>query len=134
MRTTLLVLLLLTLPACFVGRSSRNEPLDKLPLDKLEPGKSTAKDAVELLGAPNNVVELDRRSAYYYVFQNKRTTGLSFLLLLTFVNEDTRTDRIWLFFDENQTLTHFGESLEGANVKGGLPWRDIYKEEGQNAG
>jgi len=128
MRTILLATLLLTLPACFIGRSSRNEPLDSVSLDKLEPGTSTAKDTVELLGAPNNVVELDNRSAYYYVFRNQRQTGLTFIVL-TFLNEDTRTDRIWLFFDENHVLTHFGKSLEAANVKGGLPWQDIYKKE-----
>jgi hypothetical protein len=69
------------------------------------PGETTAKDVVEALGAPNEVVQLGTRSAYRYDFTVEKTAGFT-LIIITFLNDDTRADRAWLFFDKDDVLTH----------------------------
>ena len=132
MRRTLLLLPLITLIAgCALGRFSDNEPLDPKLMVQLVPGKTTAKQAVELLGAPAQVVQLDKRTAYFYEYINRRLTGVISPLLLA--NNDARSDRMWLFFDADQVLTHYAGTFEGARVRWGFPWTDLHNPDKQRA-
>jgi len=120
--------LLVALPGCVfgVGRFNENEPLSETALAKLVPGKSTARDVVEILGAPANVRRLDHgRSAYFYSATNAKVTVLA-LILVGFRSDDTRQDRAWLFFDENDVLTHYGVTLAGHRAQVSLPWTDLH--------
>ena len=125
MRTLLLVLVLLLAPACIITRKTDNKPLDPARLAALKPGTSTAREVVELLGAPVDVVQLGKRSAYEYRFTNSKRAGL-FLVVLSFYNQDTRSDRAWLFFDENQLLTHVGTTLQGGEPEYAMPWQEVH--------
>ena len=92
-RSIVLVLLLATATsACYVTRSTTNEPLTRESIDKLVPGTSTAQEVVATLGAPAEVVQLGTRTAYRYEFTNTKRAVL-FLIVLGFYNEDTRADR-----------------------------------------
>jgi len=122
-------LLLLGLSSCFISRTTTNVPLQRSRLDELQPGKSTAKQVVELLGAPNEVVQLGSRSAYRYDFAIMKRAGFS-IIIVTFINEDARTDRAWLFFDKDELLTHVGSTLEGNQAQYAMPWQDIHAVEG----
>ena len=122
-----LPLLLGLTSACAMGRVTENEPLDPMTLGSLRPGVTTALEAVELLGAPDDIVQLGRRSAYRYSFRSTKVAGLSPIpFLLIFYNVDSRSDRAWLFFDENQVLTHLGVTLEGAMNEYAMPWEDVH--------
>ncbi len=93
MRRALLLPPLMTLIAgCALGQFSDNEPLEPKLMVQLVPGRTTAKQAVELLGAPMQVVQLDKRSAYFYEYTNRRLTGVISPLLLA--NNDSRSDRM----------------------------------------
>jgi len=126
MTRPLLALLLVLLPGCAIMRTSENVPLDAARLEVLEPGTTTAAQVVEALGAPVDVVQLGRRSAYYYRFTNIKRAGLV-LVVVNFLNVDERTDRAWVFFDENQVLTHVGVTLQGAEARYALPWENLYE-------
>ena len=119
---------LLLVSGCFTGRDTTNEPLDAEMIASLEPGETRAADVVELLGAPTEVVQLARRSAYRYDYTNRKRWGL-FLIVANFLNEDTRSDRLWVFFDENQVLSHFGVTLQGDASVYAMPWDPIHGEE-----
>jgi hypothetical protein len=93
---------------------------------ELRPGVTTAKQAVEMLGAPTDVVQLGRRSAYRFDFSNRKRAGL-FLIVLNLINDDTRADRAWLFFDENQRLTHYGATFSGDAAQYAMPWEEIHE-------
>ena len=121
--------LLLGLSSCFISRTTTNVPLQRSRLDELQPGKTTAKQVVELLGAPNEVVQLGSRSAYRYDFAIMKRAGFS-IIIVTFLNDDTRTDRAWLFFDKDELLTHVGTTLEGNQAQYAMPWQDIHGTEG----
>jgi len=127
MRSSFLALLLWLTSACAMGRITENEPLDPLSLGSLRPGVTTANEAVQLLGAPDDIVQLGKRSAYRYRYTSTKVAGLSPIpLILIFYNVDSRSDRAWLFFDENQVLTHVGVTLEAEKNEYAMPWEDVH--------
>jgi len=128
MRTRLLFLvpLLAALPGCLIDRSTVNEPLAAEAVAALEPGRTTAREAVALLGAPTEVVQLGRRSAYRYQFETSKRAAL-FLVVVNLVGRDTRADRAWLFFDENDVLTHVASTYQGDDTRYALPWTKLHE-------
>jgi outer membrane protein assembly factor BamE (lipoprotein component of BamABCDE complex) len=125
MRSALLALLLLTTPACAIARTTENRPLVAEQLRSLRTGSTTAREVVELLGAPVDVVQLGKRSAYQYRFTSSKRAAL-LLLVVNLYNEDSRSDRAWVFFDENQVLTHVGTTLDGDQTEYAMPWEDLH--------
>ena len=117
---------LLLLPACALARQGTNEPLDAAVIRSLQPGKTTAREVVERLGAPTEVVQLGRRTAYRYDASTEKSTVL-FLLLINFGNQDMRTDRLWVFFDENDVLTHHGAWFGTHRTQYAMPWEDVHE-------
>ena len=85
---------------------------------------------VARIGKPGarRVVELDTRSAYEYRFTKQSSAGL-WLIVVGFLNEDTRSDRVWVFFDAKGVLTHFGATFEAHRAHPAMPWRDIHDPE-----
>ena len=114
------------LPGCLLARTSLNEPLDPARVASLQAGMSSA-DVVRVLGAPTEVVQLGRKSAYRYDYSKQKRAGL-FLLIVGFFNEDTREDRVWAFFDDEGVLTHFGATLEADQVRYAMPWTELHGE------
>ena len=108
-------------PGCFFSRSNVNQRVEFDAMTQLVPGQSTAADVVAVLGAPNDVVQLARRSAYRYEFLVEKQTGL-FLLVVGLRGVETNADRVWVFFDENDVLTHFGSTFESHHPGYGLPF------------
>lgn len=125
MKYALLALPLVLAPACAVARSTDNEPLAAERLAKLTPGTSTAKDVVAMLGAPVDVVQLGKRSAYLYSYTATKRAGL-WLVVVGLYNVDTRSDRAWVFFDENQVLTHLGTTLAGDQAEYAMPYENVH--------
>lgn len=119
----LLVMLALGSSSCFVARRTTNEPLVAANLAQLIPGTTTAKQTVELLGAPTEVIQLGKRSAYRYDHTLTKDTGV-FLIVVGFFNSDARADRAWVFFDENEVLTHVASELKAEQAVYQMPWQD----------
>jgi len=122
------LLTLLTLPACGLAYQSTNEPLDAVAIKELVPGRTTAREVVEKLGGPNEVVQLGRRTAYRYDASATKSAVL-FLLLFNLGNQDTRQDRLWVFFDENDVLSHYGTTYGMHRVQYAMPWEDVHEPE-----
>jgi outer membrane protein assembly factor BamE (lipoprotein component of BamABCDE complex) len=118
---------LLVLAGCMRSRSTINEPLDATHIGELRPGETTAAQVVELLGAPTEVVQLGRRSAYRYDYTAAKQNGL-WLIVILFLNTDTRSDRLWVFFDEENKLTHHGATLTAADARWAMPWTNVHKQ------
>lgn len=114
------------LAGCAIARQDTNEPLDAEIVRQLQPGKTTARELVEALGAPTEVVQLGRRVAYRY----DATTSKSAVLILVAFNmgsQDKRSDRLWAFFDERDVLTHYGASYGTHRTQYALPWEDVHE-------
>jgi hypothetical protein len=129
-RATLALLCALAAPACFISRTAVNVPLKRGSIEQLVPGQTTAVEAVALLGAPSEVIQLGNRSAYRYDASVQKRAGFS-IIVLSFLNEDTRADRLWLFFDAKDVLTHAGSTLQSADPRYAMPWQDIHGEPGK---
>lgn len=117
--TVLLIASLLS--GCIVlGKNKQFQPFDSTELDKLVPGQTKAAEVTEIFGAPSEVVELANGNAYVY----KRTVSkgtVCWLLLVTFGNVEKQHDQLVFFFDLNDTLTHYGLSLDADKAEYGLP-------------
>ncbi len=122
-----LLLLPLLLGSCFLNRASSGEPFSAEVLSQFDPGKTTARDVVAALGAPTNVVRLNKGSAYVYEHSRGKTAGL-FLLVVFVANTDQRADRVWFFFDQNDRLTHMGATLAAGRSEYSLPWENLYDD------
>lgn len=101
--------------SCLLSQSRVNQPIPLESVAALE-GATNADEVVELLGAPVEVVELGNRTAYRFEFTRTKETGL-FLFVFNLNRNQTKSDRIWCFFDENEQLTHTGTTLEADAVK-----------------
>jgi len=118
----------LLLPSCFIARHSTNEPILSENVRSLTPGKSTAKECVEIMGAPSEVIQLGKRFAYRYDHTIEKGAGL-FLLVVMLFNEDARQDRVWLFFDTNGVLSHVGSTFAAERPEYSMPWEDIHEDQ-----
>lgn len=123
-RSVAVLALALPLGGCLMSREHVNEPLDPAKLEALQPGVSTGADVARVLGGPSEVVQLGRRSAWRYEYALTKRAGL-FLLVLVLQNVDTRSDRVWVFFDEQGVLTHVARSFEAADAEWAMPWADV---------
>ena len=120
-------LFLFPFTGCVFGRQDTNDPLDAVTIRGLVPGTTTAREAVERLGAPSDVVQLGRRTAYRYDATSTKSTFVA-LLVVNFGNQDTRSDRLWLFFDEHDVLTHYGASFGTHRTQYALPWENVHED------
>ena len=125
-----LTALLLCLPfaACGIARMESNDPIDAEAVRSLVPGTTTAKDVVTKLGAPTEVVQLGKRSAYRYDASSAKSAGLVLVVFNMFA-QDMRTDRLWAFFDENEVLTHVGATYGTHRTQYALPWETVHEAE-----
>ncbi|MEO6711143.1 MAG: hypothetical protein ABI054_07885 [Planctomycetota bacterium] len=120
----LLGILSLALPGCYIARQTQNDPLHADRIAQLVPGTSTAAQVVEALGAPTEVVQLGKRTAYRYDYTATKDTGL-LLVVVGLFNSDTRADRAWVFFNEQEVLTHVASSLHAKDARYAMPWQTI---------
>jgi hypothetical protein len=117
--------LVLLAPACFTSRTTVNAPIHGDVAASFVPGETTAKEVVEKLGAPAEVVQLGNRTAYRYDYTIEKRSGFT-IIIVSFLNEDTRSDRVWLFFDAKDVLTHSGATLEARDARYAMPWQEIH--------
>jgi outer membrane protein assembly factor BamE (lipoprotein component of BamABCDE complex) len=122
-REALFILLLaFILQSCAGWAKSKDYyPFDASGLDKLIPGKSTAAEVTEMLGAPSKIVKLSNGNAYIYRRSFSKGTGL-WLILVTFVNYDKHYDQIVIFFDKKNIMTHYGVTLDAHKAAYGFPF------------
>ena len=111
-----LLLLALLCGSCVMAEMTIGQPLESSAISQLQPNHSSAQDVADLLGAPNQVVELGNKSAWLYEAQKERIAGI-FLLVFGTSGQDTQFDRCWVFFDENSLLTHIASSLESGTAE-----------------
>lgn len=124
MRATILLLLALSvLPGCFLSRRTIDNPIQPQGLSGLVPGETTAGEAAELMGAPTDVVQLGHRTAWRYEHTVEKQAGLA-LVVFNMRGLDTHADRVWLFFDEDNVLSHVGKTMASDEAAYALPWSD----------
>lgn len=104
-----------------VGKNKEYQPFDTSSLDRLVVGRSTAREVAEIFGAPTQVVKMSNGNAYLYQRGLGKGTAL-WLLFVSFGNYDKQYDRMVFFFDNQDSLTHYGVSLHANDASYGLPF------------
>jgi len=122
-REILFVLLLMFFLQSCAGWAKNKDyhPFDASGLDKLIPGKSTAAQVTEILGAPSEIVKLSNGNAYTYRRSLSKGTGL-WLLIVSFGNYDKHYDQVVIFFNKKNIMTHSGITLDAHKAAYGLPF------------
>jgi hypothetical protein len=72
------------------------------------------------MGAPAEVVQLGRRTAWRYEYKVEKQAAV-LVLVLGLRGMDIQSDRVWVFFDEEQKLTHVGSSFASEQASYALP-------------
>jgi outer membrane protein assembly factor BamE (lipoprotein component of BamABCDE complex) len=111
------------LSGCFFARERVNHPIDPAAYGKLVPGTSTADDVLRELGAPEDVVQLGKRSAWRYSHSQTKSAAI-WPIIIVFSNKETQQDRIWAFFNEKDVLTHIGGTFRADEADYQMPWQD----------
>lgn len=128
-RFGILLLLTLLLPGCLFSRKKDEVPVDPEGIALIEVGKSTKADVVRILGAPTDIIFSNREHdplrvfAYEYVYKVSKTTGFT-IIILTFLNSDTKRDHVLVFFDENGVVSGIGSSLDAEKASYEFPFGD----------
>ena len=73
---------------------------------KLETGKTTRRDILDLLGPPSQLIALEEETVLYYLFEHSEGDGV-ILILYNRMRINTNYDRAVFFFDENDVLTEY---------------------------
>ena len=145
--------LLLGTQGCILGRVRDEVPLDASKAAQIVPGTTTKKQVVELLGAPTYVSdriglrpvssgsgtalragsnvgpmidELVRSPfdhSYTYEYTDTKSASL-YLLVVSFTNQETKRDRVVIFFDDKGVVSHVGSSFNAKDVSFRLPTSD----------
>lgn len=115
------LLLLPLLSGCLVSKTSSHAALDAEAVGAIEPGTTTAQEVLDLLGAPNEVVQLGKRSAFRYDHSIQKQSGL-FLIIIALRGVDTQQDRAWIFFDEQGVVSHAGATFEAEQAEYDVPF------------
>jgi outer membrane protein assembly factor BamE (lipoprotein component of BamABCDE complex) len=122
-RIVLPLALAVLLPGCWLNRRQTNAPLPVDSVRAIETGSTTAGEVVDLLGAPTEVVQLGRRSAYRFDHTTEKG-ALMWLGVVVVGNNDTRQDRVWVWFDENDVVTHVAGTFQAADAEYSMPWSE----------
>ena len=108
------------LPGCFFSRSQTNPELSPELASQIIPAQSTAADVTELLGAPNEVVQLGLRTAWRYEHTVEKQSA-AFLVFLGLRGVDTQSDRVWVFFDSEGNVTNIGTQFQASEAEYDVP-------------
>ena len=103
-----------------MSRSAANPSIAPEAVAQITPGSSTADDVTRILGAPNEVVQLGRRSAWRYEHTVEKQSAL-FLVVLGLRGVDTQADRVWIFFDEADNVIHVGTMFQASEAEYDVP-------------
>lgn len=132
---------------CILGRTRDEVPIDPEQVALIVPGKTTKREVVDLLGAPTYVndriglrvvgrpdgldgggvgplvdelVRSPLDHSYTYEYTDTKSASL-YLLVVSFTNQETRRDRVVIFFDEDGVVSHLGSSFNARDVEFRLP-------------
>ena len=154
-RLALALALVLAAPGCILGRVRDEVPIDAQAVEKIVPGVTTKQQVVALLGAPTYVndriglrvvgrpeesgegnvgplvdelVRSPLDHSYTYEYTDTKSASL-YLLVISFTNQETRRDRVVIFFDDKGVVSHIGTSLNAKDVEFRLPLSDDDEED-----
>ena len=121
LRISILLLASICTGCAVFGTSKDFVAFDENALKQVTTGKTSASEVTLLFGPPNKIVKLSNGNAYMYDRSIKKATGL-WLVLVSFGNLETQYDRIVFFMNNNDVVTHYGNSFNSEKASYAMPF------------
>lgn len=100
MRTMLILLSLwILLPGCVVSRGRVGNPIDEQNLAKIERGVTNRDQIVELLGAPDRIIQGNDKDIFHYYYYDAKSPAL-ILLIFNILTLNVKSDNLYVFIDK----------------------------------
>ena len=116
-----LVVIMMSLSACGVGRVKDFRAFDEQVLTQIRPGQTTAAEVTKFFGPPSQIVKLANGNAYIYDRSLGKVTIMT-VIVFSAANYDTQHDRIVFFINKNDVVTHYGSSFKTDTAAYGTPF------------
>ena len=76
---------------------------------RFQRGKTTEQEVLDALGPPSHVLEINDRTAYYYLLEDDHTWAVT-AVVFNYSNIKAKFDRAIFFFDADRKLAEFAVS------------------------
>lgn len=109
------------LGGCYFGKKNEDRAWSEEAVRKIEVGKTTKAQVLQMLGAPKEVVRLLESEAYMYTHTIEKNTG-TYLLLLNLSRTDKQYDAITVIINRQDVVTAVGHRFSAEEAGYGFPW------------
>jgi hypothetical protein len=121
MKALLPVILALSLGGCFFGKKMDDRPWPAEAVARLQPGKTTKAEVLQLLGPPKEIIRLLESEAYMYVHAVEKNTS-TFLVLINLSRSDRQYDAVTVIINRQDVVTAVGSRFTAGEAEYGFPW------------
>ena len=112
---------LVVLNGCYLSKKRDDRPWPPDVVAKIEVGKTTKAQVLQLLGPPKQVIRLLESEAYMYVASVEKNSGIV-LLVLNLSRSDRQYDAVTVIINRQDIVTAVGARFSGEEAEYGLPW------------
>jgi len=111
----------LSLGGCYCGKKIDDRPFSPEAVARIEVGKTTKAQVLQLLGPPREIIRLLESEAYMYAHSIEKNTG-TFLLLVNLSRGDKQSDAITVIINRQDVVTAVGSRFTSGQAEYGFPW------------
>jgi outer membrane protein assembly factor BamE (lipoprotein component of BamABCDE complex) len=112
---------LVLLGGCYFGKKVDDRPWNAEMVARIEVGKTTKAQVLQLLGPPKEIIRLLESEAYMYTHSIEKNTG-AFLLLVNLSRNDRQYDSISVIINRQDVVTAVGSRFAADGAEYGFPW------------
>jgi len=99
LKTLLIFFLCIFLSGCVVSRGRVGNPIDEQNLQRIQKGVTPRDQVIELLGAPDRIIQGSEKDIYQYYYYDAKSPGL-ILLAFNILSLNVKSDNLYVFIDK----------------------------------
>ena len=108
------------LGGCYFGKKVDDRPWSADLVARIEVGKTTKAQVLQILGPPKEIIRLLESEAYMYTHSIEKNTG-TFLLLVNLSRTDRQYDSIAVIINRQDVVTAVGSRFSANGAEYGFP-------------
>ena len=109
------------LNGCYVSKKKDDRPWKPEIVARIQVGKTTKAEVLQLLGPPKQIIRLLESEAYMYVAAVEKNSGLV-LLVLNLSRSDRQYDAVTVIINRQDVVTAVGSRFSADEAEYGPPW------------
>ena len=111
----------LALGGCLYADAIDGSSWSRETVAKIEVGKTTRAQVLEMLGPPRHILRLTEGEALVYTCSIEKSTGFSLIIVSTWRN-DKQYDGVTVLVNRDGLVTAVGSRFDMDRASHGLPW------------